>query len=90
MQRIVPRRQKQDNQNNKRWSTSFIDNNDHEEQISIQSPYLTLLISKFQISKEKALVNKYVSLLFYCFLDFDRERACVATGFRSIQAASDW
>jgi hypothetical protein len=64
MQQISIRRQKQDNQNNKRYSTSIIDNNDQEEKISSQSPYLTLLIHKFGIPKEKALVNKYISYFF--------------------------
>jgi ATP adenylyltransferase/5',5'''-P-1,P-4-tetraphosphate phosphorylase II len=67
MQRIPIRRQKQDNQNNKRWSAPFIDNNDQEEQISSQSPYLTLLINKFGIPKEKALVNKYIFSFFFAF-----------------------
>jgi len=70
MQRIPIRRQKQDNQNNKRYSTSFIDNNDQEEQISSQSPYLTLLIHKYGIPKEKALVNKYISYSFFCYFDY--------------------
>jgi len=61
MQRISIRRQKQDNQNNKRWSTPVINNNDQEEQISSQSSYLTLLTKKFGIPKEKALVNKFIS-----------------------------
>ncbi|CAF3461539.1 unnamed protein product [Rotaria sp. Silwood1] len=72
MQRVSVRRQQLDNQNNKRWSTSLIDNNDQEEQISCQSPCLTLLTNKLGIPEEKA------------------ERACVATGFRSVQAATDW
>ncbi|CAF1081731.1 unnamed protein product [Rotaria sordida] len=72
MQRISVRRQQLDNQNNKRWSISLIDNNDQDEQISCQSPYLTLLTNKLGIPQEKA------------------ERACVATGFRSVQAATDW
>ncbi|CAF3172621.1 unnamed protein product [Rotaria socialis] len=72
MQRISLRRQQLDNQNNKRWSTSLIDNNDQEEQISCQSSCLTLLTNKLGIPQEKA------------------ERACVATGFRSVQAATDW
>jgi hypothetical protein len=66
MQRISIRKQKQDNQNNKRWSTPFIDNNDQEEQISTQSSYLTLLTNKLGIPKEKALVkrNSFYSSLF--------------------------
>jgi hypothetical protein len=69
MQQIFFRRPKSDNQNNKRWSIPIID---QEEQISLQSPYLTLLTNKLGIPKERA------------------ERACVATGFRSVQAATDW
>lgn len=68
MQRTVLRRQKQDNQNNKRWSTSIIENNDQEEQISLQSPYITLLIDKFQIPKDKAFVSKYISIVIIFFL----------------------
>jgi hypothetical protein len=62
----MQRRQQQDNQNNKRWSTSLIDNNDPEEQISIssQSSWLTLLTNKLGIPKEKALVNKILLFLF--------------------------
>ncbi|CAF5016089.1 unnamed protein product, partial [Rotaria magnacalcarata] len=41
-------RQQLDNQNNKRWSTSIIDNNDQEEQISCQSSCLTLLTNKLR------------------------------------------
>ncbi len=64
MQRISIRREKQDNQNNKRWSIPVINNNDQEEQISSQSSYLTLLTKKFGIPKEKALVNKFISHFF--------------------------
>ena len=56
MRRIAPRRQQQDNQNSKRWSTPLIENNDHDDQRSIvsQSPYSALLTNKLGIPKDKA------------------------------------
>jgi hypothetical protein len=88
MQQILLRRPKSDNQNNKRWSTSITD---PEEQISLQSPYLTLLTNKLGIPKERAFVKEllFISLILH-FLYSNRERACVATGFRSVRAATDW
>lgn len=66
MQRLLGRKQPLDNQHNKRWSTSFIENNDKEEEekISSQSAYLTLLTNKLGISREKALVNIIINTMY--------------------------
>jgi hypothetical protein len=64
MQQIFLRRQKTDNQNSKRWSTPLID---QEEQISLQSPYLTLLTNKLGIPKERAFV-KEIDFSFFVYI----------------------
>lgn len=100
MRRIAIPRQQQDNQNSKRWSTSLIENhNNQEEQISIpfQSPYSKLLTNKLGIPKEKAFVQNLcwtfqwwlIRMFVFQLISFS-DRACVATGFRSAQAATDW
>ncbi|CAF4933563.1 unnamed protein product [Rotaria magnacalcarata] len=60
MQRISVRRQQLDNQNNKRWSTSIIDNNDQEEQISCQSSCLTLLTNKLRSNSNITSGDQFV------------------------------
>ncbi|CAF1347078.1 unnamed protein product [Adineta steineri] len=72
VRRRTVRKHLHDNQHNKRYSQTITDNTEQQEQISSQSPYITLLTNKLGIPKEKA------------------ERACVATGFRSVQLATDW
>jgi hypothetical protein len=67
MRRISVRKQLNDNQNNKRWSTALIDNNDQEEQISSQSSYLTLLTNKLGIPKDKALDKETFYFLIILF-----------------------
>ena len=56
MQRTSFRRDKQDNQNNKRWSTPFLDQQNQQESISSQSSDLTLLTNQLGIPKDKACV----------------------------------
>lgn len=60
MRRIAVPRQQQDNQNNKRWSTSLIENNNHQEDdlaVPFQSSHSKLLTNKLGIPKEKAFVT---------------------------------
>jgi len=68
VRRISVRKRSTDIQN-KRWSIPVNENNEQEEQISSQSPYLTSLINKLGIPKVKALVkNIYLS---FFVLNFD-------------------
>lgn len=74
MRRIAVPRQQQDNQNNKRWSTSLIENSNHrEEQVftPFQSPYSKLLTNKLGIPKEKAFVTNFF-LSSSMYMDFLR------------------
>lgn len=79
-----------DNSNIKRWSQPPAETNEQEEQISSKSSYLTLLTTKLGIPKEKAYVENLRFLRFLRHNHRFSERACVATGFRSLQAATDW
>lgn len=69
MHRTSFRRDKQDNQNNKRWSTSVIEQGNHQESILSQSTDSILLTNQLGIPKDKAFVLKqrislYLNILF--------------------------
>lgn len=57
MQRTSFRRDKQDNHNNKRWSTPLLDQHNQHEQISSQSSQLTLLTNQLGIPRDRAYVR---------------------------------